>query len=321
MSQANTAPTASLYEELPFPDDGIIRTTMGRILKRGLARYRPDFLDRPGLRIIDLGCGTGEITAGIAKMFPQADIAAVDVNPPSLAKARALAERHRFPIRFVQANITDDLAGTLERAGALTKGKFDLVMSIGVLHHLQDPSEGFRQVRRIVADDGLFLCFLYSQHGRREDMAVKAFLNEALGSGGRFEDRVQLVQLLGIANRDTKRAFLNHLRNRLKFGPPIVVSEMLNLLMHRNTAAHMSDTFSNPCEHLFTFGQIQREFADAGWQIIGLAEQAGLPTTPEEHTKSPALREALRQLPVDVLYDYFAFFYRANGFEFFAKPA
>ena len=58
------------------------------------ARYR---LSGP-LRILDLGCGTGEITRRLADMYPQAQIVGVDILDSNLALARVAnaSERVRY---------------------------------------------------------------------------------------------------------------------------------------------------------------------------------------------------------------------------------
>jgi trans-aconitate 2-methyltransferase len=44
--------------------------------------------------VVDLGCGTGELTAGLADVWPKADVTGVDSSPEMLARARAVAADH-----------------------------------------------------------------------------------------------------------------------------------------------------------------------------------------------------------------------------------
>jgi len=46
---------------------------------------------RPGLRVIDLGCGTGELTARLARLLPESDVLGIDSSAEMLARAEALA--------------------------------------------------------------------------------------------------------------------------------------------------------------------------------------------------------------------------------------
>lgn len=321
MKPSNAAPTAPLYSELPYPGHGVVRKTSCKVLREGLRRHAPELLARKGLRIADIGCGTGEKTAGIACTFPEAEMVAVDINPRSLEMAKKLAERKRLGIAFVQCNISDDLLGGLQRAGAASAERlFDVVVSDGVLHHLDDPAKGLAEVRRIIRPDGLFLCFMYSSWGRREDIAVKTLLNQACPPGSDFGGRADAVRLLGLSNPHTVMENIRRLRWRLKHGTPLRPLEILRVSLKRNPLVSTSDTLSNPCEHLYEFGELRRLVEGQGWSFEALGKHGGLPTTPEEHTKNPRALALLRAMPSDALYDYFAYFYEAGGFYLILRP-
>jgi trans-aconitate 2-methyltransferase len=48
--------------------------------------------------VVDLGCGTGELTAGLAARWPQARVSGLDSSPEMIAKARALAAPVEFAV-------------------------------------------------------------------------------------------------------------------------------------------------------------------------------------------------------------------------------
>ncbi|HEV3416306.1 MAG TPA: class I SAM-dependent methyltransferase [Pirellulales bacterium] len=313
----NLSPTAPLYTELPYPADGVVRTTNARILLAGLRTHAPHLLSRQRLRIVDLGCGTGENTAGLARMFPEAEIIGVDINRASLDLANRLAARAGATLRFVQCDIESNLVEALHD---VSPGPFDVVFSMGVLHHLAEPQSGFRAARRIIQADGRLFCFLYSRLGRREDLAVKVLLDEILPSGTPLKSRAEAISLLGIGNRHTLWAGIKGVRNRLKFGPPLAPLELLRVAWNRNRLTHESDSYSNPCEHLYSCGEIRSLLDETGWTFLALASRAGLPTSPEQHTRRKSELELLRQLSQDALYDYFAFHYQSQGYSFFATP-
>ena len=57
---------------------------------------------RPGLRVIDLGCGTGELTARLAERLPDSDVLGADASAEMLAQSQPLA---RPGLRFEQRTI------------------------------------------------------------------------------------------------------------------------------------------------------------------------------------------------------------------------
>jgi SAM-dependent methyltransferase len=88
----------------------------------------PRFVDllkiRPGYRILDIGCGPADILAYLPKDI---EYHGYDLNEGYIAAARRrYGTRGSFAVRAVSPNAVADL------------GTFDLVMSIGVLHHLTD---------------------------------------------------------------------------------------------------------------------------------------------------------------------------------------
>ena len=52
-------------------------------------------LDAPA-RVVDLGCGAGNVTAILRQRFPQAEVVGVDGSAAMLEKARATAPECRF---------------------------------------------------------------------------------------------------------------------------------------------------------------------------------------------------------------------------------
>jgi SAM-dependent methyltransferase len=320
-AERDNAPTRELYEELPYPGDGVVRTPVARNLRRALAEHRPDLLHRPGLRILDVGCGTGESTVGISRLFPRAHVVGIDVNEASLTRARELAQRMATGVRILRCDIVDELPLALTTGPLVGEQAFDVVVSSGVLHHLSDPSTGFRAVRRVVRDDGLFLCWVYSRYGRWDDQAVKALAERVVTPSARFSTRADAIRHLGLAKKHTPAAFLRTLSVRMRFGPPIAPLELLRVYLRRNQATHVADTYANPCEHYFAFADLETLVERTGWRCRGLARGFGMPTTPDEHTRDPEVLTLLRNIPRSALYDYFAYAYGAWGFGVLLDPA
>jgi malonyl-CoA O-methyltransferase len=108
-------------------------------------------------RILDLGCGTGYMTALLAARFPQAEIVALDIAPAMLAQTQARFNALRPWWRFWQAKprVTPLEADMLDLP--FEAGQFDLVISNMVVQWAEDLDGVFAQVRRVLGEDGLFI--------------------------------------------------------------------------------------------------------------------------------------------------------------------
>lgn len=82
---------------------------------------------KPGMRLLELGCGSGRLAIEIKRLHPAAAIDALELDRGMIGRARRNAERAGVDIRFHQANIV--------RPPAL--GRFDRVYSTMVFHHLR----------------------------------------------------------------------------------------------------------------------------------------------------------------------------------------
>src|SRR5215831_21059809 len=54
----------------------------------------------PGHHVLDIGCGTGNLTLLIKRLHPRAEVVGLDPDPKALARARRKAEARGFPLRF-----------------------------------------------------------------------------------------------------------------------------------------------------------------------------------------------------------------------------
>lgn len=102
---------------------------------------------RPGLSLLDVGCGPGTITADLAAHVAPGRVTAVDAEPAILEQARAVAaERGLDNVRFAVADVHD-----LD----YPDGSFDVVHAHQVLQHLGDPVGALREMRRVCRPGGV----------------------------------------------------------------------------------------------------------------------------------------------------------------------
>ena len=160
------------YEENPYPrwiktGTEANRSPMDTFLRSSplnfdLGDYKAP--ERP--QILVAGCGTGQHAIITDSKFFNSNMLAVDLSLRSLSYAlRKTNQLGITNIEFAQADILE--LGNLER-------RFDLIESIGVLHHLDDPLAGWRVLVDLVKPGGLMKIGLYSESARQHIVCGRA---------------------------------------------------------------------------------------------------------------------------------------------------
>ncbi|MFF0740334.1 class I SAM-dependent methyltransferase [Streptomyces sp. NPDC004111] len=116
-----------------------------------------------GLRLLDLGCGTGASTSALLRAAPRAEIVAVDASRGMLDQARS--KPWPSNVRFVHAP-----AEGLAEAGV--HGPFDAVLAAYLLRNVRDPDAVLAALRAILAPGGRLAVHEYTLSGRLLDRAV-----------------------------------------------------------------------------------------------------------------------------------------------------
>ena len=105
-----------------------------------IALFRERFADtRPGDRVLDLGCGPGDICRRFVRAFPDCHIHAVDASEAMLALARTETGAQSLDacIEYFPAYLPDT---------RLPLQSYDILISNSLLHHLDDPATLWRSL-------------------------------------------------------------------------------------------------------------------------------------------------------------------------------
>jgi SAM-dependent methyltransferase len=185
-----TRKVSEMYERFPYPSP----QSGGRKLKE-LASLLTFFCAETGYRlsgkcVLDAGTGTGHRLIEAAAAFKEAQFTAVDICEAPLEIARrAAAQAGVQNIEFRQADLME-MGNTL--------GTFDVIVCMGVIHHLSDPAAGLRNLVRNLADDGILFLYVYGKHGSRERLRKKRIVSLLRnGDAQDFEQGISLVKELG----------------------------------------------------------------------------------------------------------------------------
>ncbi|MEI6428249.1 MAG: class I SAM-dependent methyltransferase [Pseudanabaena sp. ELA607] len=171
-----TQAVAQLYDTYPFPPEPILdvpppgynwRWHWGAAYSFCSNGVLPSH-QRP--RILDAGCGSGVSTEYLAHLNPGADIVGIDISAGTLAVAQERINRTCPPDKYVSTHGERTIEFrhlSLFDADQL-EGQFDLINSVGVLHHTADPVRGIQALAAKLAPGGIFHIFVYAAIGRWE---------------------------------------------------------------------------------------------------------------------------------------------------------
>lgn len=118
-----------------------------RMRSHSVARYAERMVamigPRPGTRLLDVGCGNGAATVGLARRFP-VFITAIDLDPAQVRLA-AIAATGLAEIRLLVADA---------RRLPFHPGAFDVVWTNKATHHIPQWQEAFREMVRVLRPGG-----------------------------------------------------------------------------------------------------------------------------------------------------------------------
>jgi SAM-dependent methyltransferase len=153
-----TEKVRDFYTETPFPNyppEASLSWLRARAGRSEFARLL-DAAIAPDARIVEIGCGTGQMSLYLAK--GDRTVIGADLTRASLLLAADAARRFGIDgVSFVETDLTRP---------ALRPGSFDVVYCSGVLHHTPDPRASFARIARLARPGGVIVLGLYNSIAR-----------------------------------------------------------------------------------------------------------------------------------------------------------
>ncbi|HXQ90677.1 MAG TPA: class I SAM-dependent methyltransferase [Acidimicrobiales bacterium] len=214
---------------------------------------------------LDAGCGKGRYTRFLAPHLEA--LIALDGSSAVKAAARNLAPFANVVV--VKADL---------RAVPVVAGSLDVIVCLGVLHHLEDPRRGFASLVRLLGPDGRILVYLYSRpsgfgarrlalsaaaalrrltvrtpHGvlRILSAPVAAVLYVGVVQVGAFGQRAGMARLAGLPMASYR-------------GKPL-----------RSLVLDTFDRLSAPVEHRYVWADLAPWFEEEGLVVDAARDEAG----------------------------------------------
>jgi SAM-dependent methyltransferase len=140
---SNAVPAGETYQLGHHPS--VVARHARRTAETAAAFFLP-FL-KPGMRLLDVGCGPGSITSGLAQRVAPSETIGIDPSADVIATAKSLAGA------TMPRNLSFEVGSIYEPRFAA--GTFDAVFAHQVLQHLGRPVDALRQMRALLAPGGV----------------------------------------------------------------------------------------------------------------------------------------------------------------------
>ena len=153
----------------------VLRETAARLIAEVEANYQLDGREGRGLRLLDVGAGTGTLAVAAARRWPDAEIVASDAAAGMMGFAQGIAEEEGVlsdgRLSFV-VGAADELP--------LPNASFDVAVSSFVLQLVEDRLAALTEIRRVLRPGGLFVYVTWLDRESREPFPAAEEFDEAV---------------------------------------------------------------------------------------------------------------------------------------------
>jgi SAM-dependent methyltransferase len=250
-----TNPVKEHYQKHPYPTYPLIASvrrcdTYALNIEALWARFNHELPPPEANRILIAGSGTFA-PYPFAVANPDAHITAIDLSERSLRRARwhcLLHGRH---------NISYNCGDFVEHD--VIQGKFGMIDSFGVLHHLEKPLAGLKKLESHLMPGGILRIMLYNRYARREEDSIR-----------------RAFKLLGINSVEKARTLLNKAVSGSR------LSNYLNYSDEPGTASGLADALLHPRVHTYTVEGLLELISQTDLELLMFAHSDALENPEDE---------------------------------------
>lgn len=243
-----TQKVENMYKKYPYPSPSTDASQTNELLNLLRIFEIESKIKLEEKSFLDAGSGSGHRITNVAEFFKKCNFLGIDISEQSLKIANTLKNNKNLQnIQFQKHNIM---------MGVETLGKFEIVLCMGVLHHLSNPNQGLQMLTKTLKDDGIIFLYLYGKLGGHKRMLNKEMISILL-------DKEKLNYDLGIELvRDLDL-------NKFDYG------WNLNFKNKKEEDALIVDSLLHANEFLYDCKDIDNLFKESnlyGYSIFGITE-------------------------------------------------
>jgi len=243
-----TQKVENMYKKYPYPSPSTDAAQTNELLNLLRIFEMESKIKLEEKNILDAGSGSGHRITNTAQFFKKCNFLGIDISETSLDIANELKNKKNIKnIQFQKHNVM---------TGVEDLGKFDIVLCMGVLHHLSNPSKGLQMLTKTLQDDGMIFLYLYGKLGGHKRMLNKEMISILLDKKkSNYDLGIELVRDLGL--------------NKFDYG------WNLNFKNKKEEDALIVDSLLHENEFLYDCKDIDLLFNESGlygYSIFGLTE-------------------------------------------------
>jgi len=190
-----TQKVKNMYKKYPYPSPSTDISQTNELLNLLRIFEIESNIKLDNKSIFDAGSGSGHRITNVAQYFKKSSFLGIDISENSLSIANKLKKLKKLQnIKFQKYNIMN---------GVKTLGKFDLVLCMGVLHHLSNPNKGLQMLTKTLKNDGMIFLYLYGKLGGHKRMLNKEMISILLNKEkSDYQLGIKLARDLGLNKFD-----------------------------------------------------------------------------------------------------------------------
>ena len=190
------------YRQLPFNIYDNVEDATRNIKKNDPTKIYPPLkeilADNKIINILDVGCGAGWFANSISYFFNRVNVTGLDFNSVALEFAKSVKKKLNLNTNFIEKDLFE----------IDSKKKYNLISSLGVLHHTNDCHEGLKKI--LVQSPEYVLIGLYHKYGR------KPFLDHFDDLKKKFPEKGENFLYNEYKNLDKRSSNEKHLKSWFK---------------------------------------------------------------------------------------------------------
>ena len=252
------------YESHPYPRYPLLASvprhdTYALNLDAIWTRFNGCMLQPQDKSILVAGCGSFA-PYPFALANPDAQTTALDLSRSNLRRARLHCLLHGLTtVTYLHDDLLDPKTAP---------GPFPLIDAYGVLHHLENPLDGFKALADRLTDGGILRIMVYSRYARREEDSIR-----------------RAFRLLGIRNAKSARKLLTKAPHDSRLGRFSRASHEIRSI------SGLADALLHPCVHSFRIHQLMDLVRKSGLRPLLFAHHGALPEIDDEVARIRAMEQ------------------------------